>query len=82
MLLFHKLSQNLLLEDSELSSVHIFLQGAINALQDARPKQRRVILADLATQIGCDPQDLYFLTQQTIQEESLELPNFREAILA
>lgn len=81
-LLFHHFQQSSELVESEVCPTSLFVTGASRALKETSPRRQKIILKDLAVQIGCDRKDLYFLVEENNSDSEIEFPNFNDSLLA
>ncbi len=59
-----------------------FVEGAMKALAHANDRQKPVVLSDLADYIGCETEELTFLTEPTAHDDDLVLPEYRSVLIA
>ncbi len=62
----------------------LFVEGAVKALEDAPTTHKTVILNDIATEINCDPESLWFLIHDGSAdiENDIAVPDFRTRLMA
>ena len=80
--LFNHLQQDLELVSVKVCPTRLFVIGAARALKDSAPNWQGIILQDLASQIGCDHQELDFLVQERNLDSNINFPNFGDALIS
>ena len=74
--------QKIKIEMQNETPIQNFVSGVERVIETCSLKQSQRVVSDLATQINCKPQDLYFMMSGRVNDDEIDLPDFQQVLRA
>ena len=82
MKLFLDTPQMISVDPQDETPIKKFVSGVERVIDTGAPQHHQQVMDDLAVQINCDPQDLYFMLSNPVKEEDIVFPDFQQTLIA
>ena len=74
--------QTVNIETQNETPIQRFVSGVERVIESCTIEQSQRVVDDLAIQINCNPQDLYFMMSGRVKEDEIALPDFHRMLQA